>query len=193
MLTKSWGQIATAPDTIKVWVNSNADAIELFLNGVSLGKKTMHRHSHLKWPVVYQPGELKAIAYKNGRTFSESRKTSGPAVAIQLSPSKTVLLADGEDAVVMNVSVVDTEGNIVPNAQHKIAFSLEGDGQIIGTGNGDPSSHEPDKGLNGIWERSLFNGRCQVILQGGSLPGKLLFRATAPNLKIGETKIQLKK
>ncbi|HKK74929.1 MAG TPA: beta-galactosidase GalA [Saprospiraceae bacterium] len=180
-----WNWPGREGESIEVWVNSNADAVELFLNDKSLGKKEMPRNSHLKWPVIYQPGELKAVAFKNRRTFSESQRTTGPAVAIQLSPSKTILLADGQDATVINVSVVDAEGRMVPNAQHKIAFEVDGPAQIIGVGNGDPSSHEPDKGLNNIWERSLFNGRCQVILQSENQASEVQFKARAPGLKTG--------
>jgi beta-galactosidase len=185
-ISPHWNWTGREGDTIEVWVNSNAESVELLLNDTSLGRQEMSRNSHLKWPVIYQPGELKAIAHKGGRTFSLSRYTTGPAVAIKLSPSKTTLLADGQDAVVINVSVVDAEGLEVPNAQYKIAFEVDGSAQIIGTGNGDPSSHEPDQGLKGIWERSLFNGRCQVIVQSRQQEGAIQFKATAPELRVEE-------
>ena len=185
-ISPHWNWTGREGDTIEVWVNSNAESVELLLNDTSLGRQEMSRNSHLKWSVIYQPGELKAIAHKGGRTFSLSRYTTGPAVAIKLSPSKTTLLADGQDAVVINVSVVDAEGREVPNAQYKIAFEVDGSAQIIGTGNGDPSSHEPDQGLKGIWERSLFNGRCQVIVQSRQQEEAIQFKATAPELRVEE-------
>ena len=85
-----------------------------------------------------------------------------------LTPSKTTLLADGKDAVVVNVAVVDKKGCEIPDANELIRFSVAGDAKIIGVGNGDPSSHEPDKCADSAWQRSLFNGKCQLILLAGT-------------------------
>ena len=71
----------------------------------------------------------------------------------------------------INISVVDSEGSEVPDADNMIKFSIKGTGKIIGVGNGDPSSHEPDKCADGVWQRSLFNGKCQVIVQSAKEPG----------------------
>src|SRR5207237_342757 len=99
------------------------------------------------------------------------------------------MLADGKDATVINVSVVDTHGREVPDAQHLIHFSVAGDAKIIGVGNGDPSSHEPDKFIDNNWQRSLFNGKCQVILQAGTTKGEVKFEAVAKGLYKGSTTI----
>ncbi len=82
-----------------------------------------------------------------------------------MTPYKTTMLADGKEASVINISVIDREGREVPDADNMIRFFISGPGKMIGVGNGDPSSHEPDKCANGAWQRSLFNGRCQVIVQ----------------------------
>jgi beta-galactosidase len=155
---------------IDVWVNSNADNVELFLNGKSLGKKDMPRNSHLEWTVNYEPGTLKAIGYKNGRKLESAVETTGPPAEIILTPYKTTLMADGEDVSVINVSVLDKQGREVPDADNMIRFTISGEGKIIGVGNGDPSSHEPDKCAEGAWQRSLFNGKCQVLVQAGNIP-----------------------
>jgi beta-galactosidase len=106
-----------------------------------------------------------------------------------ITPYKTTMLADGKDAAVINVSVVDKEGREVPNANQLIKFILTGDAKIIGVGNGDPSSHEPDKCVDGAWQRSLFNGKCQVIIQSGKTAGNIKFEAIADGLWKGSTDI----
>jgi beta-galactosidase len=156
---------------IDVWVNTNADEVELFLNGKSLGKKIMPRNSHLQWDVNYEPGILEAIAYKNGKKLTSKVETTNQAVKVIAVADKSSVLADGKDGVVVNVSIVDDKGREVPNANNMVYFKLSGDAKIIGVGNGDPSSHEPDKCADGAWQRSAFNGKCQVIIQAGNTVG----------------------
>lgn len=174
---------------VDIWVNSNADEVELFLNGKSLGKKTMPRNSHIKWDVNYEPGTVKAVAYKQGRTFSKEISTSGTPTEVVVTPYKTTLVADGQDVSVINISTVDSEGRIVPVADNMIRFKVEGDARIIGVGNGDPSSHEPDICAEGMWQRSLFNGHAQVLVQAGTTSGMIKFEATANGLYKGATEI----
>ena len=183
----NWGRERGKP--IDVWVNSNADNVELFLNGKSLGKQDMPRNGHLQWTVNYEPGTLEAIAYKNGKKLTEKIETTGQPVEVVLTPYKTTMLADGKDAAVINISVVDKEGREVPDADNMIRFSISGEGKIIGVGNGDPSSHEPDKCADGAWQRSLFNGKCQVIVQSNENAGAIRFEATAAGLATGSTDI----
>jgi beta-galactosidase len=159
----NWRGIPGKP--VPVWVNTNADNVELFLNGKSLGKKEMPRNGHLEWMVNYAPGKLEAIAYKKGKRLTAFVETTGAPYKIVVQPSKTSLAADGRDAVVVNIRVVDQQGREVPDAQNLLHFSVIGRAKIIGVGNGDPSSHEPDKCADGGWQRHLYNGRCQVILQ----------------------------
>ena len=174
---------------VEVWVNTNADNVELFLNGKSLGKKDMPRNSHLNWTVNYQPGTLEAIAYKNGKKLTSKVETTGAPTEVVMSPYKTTMLADGEDVSVINISAVDAQGREVPDAGNMITFSISGPGKIIGVGNGDPSSHEPDKCEDGAWQRSLFNGHCQVIVQSTKQPGKIHFEAKTAGLWTGSTDI----
>jgi beta-galactosidase len=181
-----WGEPAPVID---VWVNSNADNVELFLNGKSLGKKDMPRNGHLNWAVKFEPGKLEAIAYKKGKKLTAKVETTNAAAEVVLTPYKTTVLADGKDATVINVSVVDREGREVPDADNMIKFNLVGDAKIIGVGNGDPSSHEPDKCADGAWQRNLFNGKCQIIIQAGTKPGIIKFEAKASGLFTGATDI----
>lgn len=184
-----WNWKGKEGQPIDVWVYSNADNVELFLNGKSLGKKEMPRNSHLQWTVNYEPGTLSAIAFKNGKKITAHVETTGPAAEVVITPYKTTMLADGKDATVINVTVVDKQGREVPDADNLISFSLTGDAKIIGVGNGDPSSHEPDKCMDGNWQRKLFNGKCQVILKAGTSPGIIHFEATSPQLWKGATDI----
>jgi beta-galactosidase len=181
-----WGEPA---QEINVWVNSNADNVELFLNGKSLGKKDMPRNSHLEWNVKYAPGKLEAIAYKRGKKLTAKVETTGAPAEVVLTPYKTTMLADGQDATVMNVSIIDREGREVPDANNMVRFTISGPGKIIGVGNGDPSSHEPDKCMDGAWQRSAFNGKCQVIVQSTKQTGIIKFEAKAAGLWAGGTDI----
>ncbi|MEO8859790.1 MAG: beta-galactosidase GalA [Ginsengibacter sp.] len=174
---------------IDVWVYSNADNIELFLNDKSLGKKDMPRNGHLQWNVNYEPGKLSAVGFKKGKKITASVETTGEPAEVVITPYKTTMIADGEDATVINVSVVDKQGREVPDADNLISFSVTGRAKIIGVGNGDPSSHEADKCMDGNWQRKLFNGKCQVILQSGSSASSIKFEATSPGLWKGSTDI----
>ena len=188
-ISPNWNWKGKEGKPIDVWVNSNADNVELFLNGKSFGKKDMPRNGHLQWSIPYEAGKLEAVAYKNGRKLVSSIETTGDPAEIVITPYKTTMLADGKDATVINVSAVDKQGREVPDADNMIQFSVSGDAKIIGVGNGDPSSHEADKILEGNWQRSLFNGKCQVILQSGKIPGIIKFKATSKGLWDGSTDI----
>ena len=160
-----WNWKGKEGQPIPVWVNTNADNVELFLNGKSLGKKEMPRNGHLEWIVDYAPGRLEAIAWKQGRKLTSLTETTGQPYKLVIHSSKPTLLADGRDATVLNIGVVDRQGREVPDAGDLLHFSVAGPARIIGVGNGNPSSHEPDQYPDQDWQRHLFNGKCQVILQ----------------------------
>jgi len=182
-----WNWPGKEGEEIAVWVHSNCDEVELFLNGKSLGKQTVQRLHHLEWKVKYAPGTLLARGFKGGKeVLTDKVETTGPPVVVQLTPDRTTLAADGTDVAVFTVQVADAKRRMVPTADSAISFTITGPGKIIGVGNGDPSSHEPDKGN----KRSLFNGLAQVIVQsqrGGS--GAVVLQATAAGLKAAEATI----
>jgi beta-galactosidase len=188
-ISPHWNWPGKRGQEIDVWVNTNADNVELFLNGKSQGKKDMPRNSHLEWKVKYEPGKLEAIAYKRGKKLTAKVETTSQPVEVVLTPYKTTMLADGKDVTVMNVSIIDREGREVPDADNLVRFTISGHGRIIGVGNGDPSSHEPDKCMEGAWQRSAFNGKCQVIVQSDKTPGYIKFEASAAGLYSGSTDI----
>lgn len=181
-ISPHWNWKGNEGKPIDVWVNSNADDVELFLNGKSLGKKNMPLNGHLQWSVEYQPGRLEAVAHKKAREIRSVVETTGDAYAIKLQPSKRQLLKDGEDVVVVDITVVDVQGREVPDINQLLTFTLTGNGKIIGVGNGDPSSHERDRYDDQVATRSLFNGKCQVILKAGKGAGKLSLNVSAANL-----------
>lgn len=147
-----------------VFVYSSGDEVELFLNGESLGKKVKQPYEYrFRWDsVVYRPGELIAVAYKQNRKWAEaSVKTTGDAIRLKAEPDKTVIKADGEDLVFVKVSFEDKDGNAVPTTENMITCTLEGDGEIVATDNGDPTClitfSEP--------ARPAFNGLFLAIIK----------------------------
>ncbi len=145
-LLPHWKWAGKEGQEIRVEAFSNCKQVELFLNGASLGKQAMKPNSHLSWQVKYAPGTLSAKGFDAaGKAIAETKvETTGEPAAVQLTPNRTTINADGEDVSVITVSVTDAQGRIVPTAGSKITFAIEGAGKILGVGNGDPSCHEPD-------------------------------------------------
>ncbi len=147
---------------IQVWAYSNLDAVELLLNGRSLGRQTVQRDAHLQWTVNYEPGAIEARGYRGGKlVLTARRETAGAPARLALLPDRPRLAADGQDVAMVTVEVRDAQGRSAPTADTPIVFAVEGPGRLIGVGNGDPSSHEADKGNS----RRAFNGLCQAIVQ----------------------------
>lgn len=190
-ISPHWNWKGKEGQPIDVWVNTNADNVELFLNGKSLGKKDMPRNSHLRWSVPYKAGKLEAIAYKKGKKLTAKVETTSDAYRLIVTPDRNHISADGKDAVVFNVTAVDKNGREVPDINSLVRFSLTGNAVIIGVGNGDPSSHEPDKILNGEWQRKMFNGKCQVIIQSGKVQEQVVFKAMSDGIITASTSLTI--
>jgi beta-galactosidase len=175
-----WNWPGKEGKNVPVWCFSNCDEVELFLNGRSLGKKSMPEFRHLQWDdVVYQPGRLEAIGYVHGRMAAHKVvETTGAPAAIQLTPDRTRLTADGQDTVPVAVAVVDAEGRVVPTANNRISFQISGAGTNAGVGNGDPSCHEPNQANY----RSAFNGYCMVLARAARTAGTLEITALSDGL-----------
>ena len=140
-----WNWPGKEGQEITVSANSNHEAVELLLNGKSLGKKAMPVNGHLEWSVVYQPGTLEARGYRGDKVVETTRvETTGAPAALVLTPDRTTINADGSDVAVFTVAVRDAQGRAVPIAANRVDFAITG-GRIIGVGNGDPSSHEPEQ------------------------------------------------
>lgn len=172
---------------IKVMGYTNCDEVELLINGKSIGKQKAIPYNRLEWEVVYTPGKIEARGYKAGKVIiKQVRETTTAPVQIALTSDCGRLKADGCDVAIINVVVKDSKKRVVPTADNLIKFTLNGPGKIIGTGNGNPSSHEPDKAN----QRKAFNGYCQVLVQSGKTAGEIVLKATANGLQ--ETEVVLK-
>lgn len=182
-LAPHWNWEGQEGHLIEVWVNSNADDVALFLNDRPLGRKPMPHNGHLIWQVPYEPGTLKAVGYRAGRTFTQQVVTTGKPYQIRLISNKDSIAADYEDAVVVNVEVTDSMGRLVPDASNLIHFSAEGPVSILGVGNGDPSSHEDDYCMPGKWQRHLFEGHAQLIVGRASSRGQIRIIADGEGLQ----------
>jgi beta-galactosidase len=147
-----------------VHVFTSGDEAELFLNGNSLGRKKKGEFEYrLRWDdVIYEPGELKVVAYKNGEKWVENIvKTSGQSAKLEATADRTIISANGKDLAFVRVKVTDQEGLTVPVADNLISFSIEGPGKIIATDNGDPADMTEFKST----ERHAFNGLALAIIQ----------------------------
>ena len=173
-----------------VHVFTSGDEAELFLNGKSLGRKKKDEYEYrLRWDnVIYQPGTLKVVAYKNGKVWAiDEVKTAGEPVRLTLKPDRKQISADGKDLSFVNVTVVDKDGLIVPHANTRIHFEVEGPGEIVATDNGDPTSFE----LFQSHDRDAFNGLCLVVVREKlGQPGIIKLTAKTDGLKFGTAFIQ---
>ena len=145
-------------------VLTSGDEAELFLNGKSLGRKKKGQYEYrLRWDdVKYSPGELKVIAYKQGRKWAEDIvKTTGEAAQLRLSADRSVVKADGADLSFITVQVTDEKGLLVPTAKNALQFSVEGVGEIVATDNGDATNMISFSSP----QRQAFNGLCLVIVK----------------------------
>jgi Beta-galactosidase/beta-glucuronidase len=146
-----------------VFVYTSGDAAELFLNGKSLGMKKKGQFEYrLRWDdVVYQPGELKVIAYKNGQKWAEDDvKTTGKAYQLSMSADRPAVTADGKDLIYITVKIEDKDKLTVPRSNNQLDFSIEGPGRIVATDNGDATSHESFQAKS----KKAYNGLCLVIV-----------------------------
>ncbi len=176
-----WNWAGKEGQEIPVWVYSNLDAVELVVNGTSLGRQDVPRLGHVQWKAVYAPGVIEAHGYKAGKlVLTERRETTGPAVALRLTADRAMLAADGEDVALVKVEALDSHGRPVPTANDKLAFQVTGSGKLIGVGNGDPNCLESDKQP----ARSLFNGLAQVIVQSTKQSGSIRIAAMAQDGKL---------
>ena len=178
-----WNWPGKEGDSIKVHCYTNCEEVELFLNGKSIGKQKAIPYSKLIWPLIYQPGKLEARGYKAGKVITKDivETTTAPA-QVALNSDVNTLKADGCDVAVIRVAIKDAKGRAVPTADNLVHFSIEGPCRIIGTGNGNPSSHEPDKAT----QRMAFNGYCIVLVQTNKQAGEIRLKASSEKLKGSE-------
>ncbi|WP_105103112.1 beta-galactosidase GalB [Microbulbifer pacificus] len=172
-----------------VHVFTSGDEAELFLNGRSLGRKKKGEYEYrLRWDdVVYEPGELRVQAYKNGEAWAEDRVvTAGAAAVLAAETDRAQITADGDDLAFVTLQVLDAKGNPVPRAHNAVTFDLQGPGEIIATENGDPTSLVPFNAL----QRDTFNGLCLVVVRSqAGREGEITVTASSPGLESATAKI----
>ena len=162
-------------DEVRVMVHTNCEEAELFLNGNSLGKKTVDKYDMTYWLVPFEKGTLKMTGYINNiPVCTDTVSTVGDIVSLSITPSNEYVTGGCNDAIAFNIAGIDENGFTVPTADTLIEFSCRG-GKIIGVGNGDPNSHEADKAE----KRHLFNGLCQVIVQHTENSDKITLTASS--------------
>ena len=176
-----------------VHVYTSGDEAELFLNGKSLGRKKMTpgKDFRLIWDdVVYTPGELKVVCYKNGKKWAtDVVKTTGEATKLNVSADRSVITADGSDLSFITVKVTDKEGVTVPRTHSLIKFSIEGPGEIVATDNGDATSFVPFQSH----ERQAFNGMALVIVKAKKgQKGTFTVKAVSEGLDAGKINVSIK-
>jgi beta-galactosidase len=169
-------------DDVDVWAYyNNADEVELFLNGKSLGvKRKTGDDLHVWWRVKYEPGTIKAISRKNGKVvLTKEIKTAGKPAKIILSADRNKIKADGSDPSFITATIVDAQGNIVPDADNLIEFIAKGTGDVIATDNGLQTSLEPFKSN----KHKAFNGLCLAVVQSKEVKGQVIITAKAGGLQ----------
>ena len=182
-----WNLQGHEGEEVEIWAYSNCDEVELTVNGKKLGRQKMPRNGHLKWTTTYQPGRVVAVGYKNGkRILTESIETTKPSERVVLSADRSTISVDGRDVAVITIQVQDKKGRVVPDACPLLTFQLEGEGRIIGAGNGDPSypgaDHPTDKDCR-QFQIHAFNGLAQLLVQSNGNPSPITLTCTSEGLK----------
>lgn len=178
-----WNLEGHEGEEVSVWAYSNCDEVELFCNGKSLGRQTMPRYGHLEWTAVYRPGRLKAVGYKAGRRVCQTVvATAGAPAQIRAAADRTLLAADGADVAVVDITLHDRRGTLVPDANVPLTLSVEGNACILGVGNGNPAmqaAEQPAERQAKKFSVETFNGCAQVILKTTDQPGDITLTVAA--------------
>ena len=176
---------------IDMWAYyNNADEVELFVNGESQGVRTKGKDDfHVVWRVKYEPGVVKVVSRKDGKTVLEKEiHTAGEPAQIRLKADRNEIKSDGRDLSFVTVEVLDKDGNLCPNADNQIMFDVQGAGFIAGVDNGSPVSMEKFKADH----RKAFYGKCLVVVQSDGKSGGIKLTATSEGLKTAVTAIKAK-
>ena len=175
---------------IDVWAYyNNADEVELFLNGKSLGRRSKTDELlHAEWlSVPFEAGAIEVVSYKDGKEVARDRReTTGPAVALRLTPDRKKITADGYDLSYITVEAVDAEGRTVPTAGNMLHFEVKGAGELVGIDNGNAADTLCLKGR----DKALFSGKALAIVRSvKDNPGRAVLSVTSENLKGAETTV----
>lgn len=159
-LLPHWNWPGKEGQEIDVWCFTNYARVSLTLNGKALGERDVPALGHAQWKVPYEPGVLEAAVLDGDRKIATAKvETTGASSRLALSREPTRARPDRRDAMLVTVSALDVQGRPVPTASDEVSFVLEGPGEIIGVGNGDPSSHEPDRFVARLASREVGGWR----------------------------------
>lgn len=173
-----------------VHVYTSGDEAELFLNDRSLGRKKKGQFAYrLRWDdVVYEPGELRVVAYKNGKRWAtQETRTTGDASRLKLEADRNRVRADGSDLSFVTLTITDDKGLMVPRSKNRVRFEIEGPGDLIATDNGSPIDLE----LFQSAERNAFNGLALAIVRTrAGETGTITLRAMSEGLRPATVRIR---
>ncbi|MEP7279899.1 MAG: DUF4982 domain-containing protein [Bacteroidota bacterium] len=176
---------------IPVYVYTSGDEAELFLNGKSLGRKKKDQYEYrLKWEdLVYQPGELKVVAYKNGEKWAEDvAKATGKPSLLSASADRPAVKPDGSDLIFITIKIEDKDMLMVPRSNNLVNFIVEGPGKIVAVDNGDATSHDSFQASY----KKAYNGMYLVIIKADKgAAGSFTVKAESKGLKPATVKIDI--
>ena len=164
-----WNLDGHEGETVEVWAYSNCDEVELTVNGKRLGRKPMPRNGHIEWTATYNPGKIKATGYRGGKKVIETTvETTGKAEAIDATAWNSPYRGDGSDLAVIDITLIDGNKRIVPDANTEVEVTVTGDADILGYGNGDPGFKSAERPAPGTDRQhftiSTFAGRAQLLI-----------------------------
>jgi beta-galactosidase len=174
---------------IPVWVITNCDSVELFLNDKSLGEKQLNRDKslHVEFDVPYTPGVLRAVGKHAGQEEAKDEvRTAGSPARLAMQADRSSIAASDDDLSFVTVSVLDKDGIICPNADSLVRFQVTGPGAIAGLDNGDAINHEPFQGQ----QHKVFHGLGLAVIKPKGEAGKIVLHAEADGLSPAEVEIE---
>ena len=188
-----WNLQGHEGEEVELWAYSNCDEVELTVNGQKLGRQKMPRNGHLKWKATYQPGKVVAVGYKNGkRILTQTIETTKTPNKTVLKADRTTITADGRDLAIITIEVQDAKGRMVPDACPLLTFQIEGEGRILGAGNGDPmylGEDHPKHQDCKTFSMPAFNGMAQLLVQSTETAGDIRISCTSEGLNTSTLQI----
>ncbi len=182
-----WNLHGREGEAVRVSVYTNCDSVELFQDGRSMGAQAVEPFGHVEWRLIYNPGCVRAVGYKNGEPAAEETvETTGRPAALRLKLERDNVRADGQDVAIITCDCVDSEGRHVPDAAPLVRFNTNGLGYVAGTGS-DVSDHTPVT----CPDRKMRAGLISVLVRAGEQAGMLRVYAEADDLEPARLDIQL--
>jgi beta-galactosidase len=208
-LLPKWNWPGREGQIIPVLAFTNCDTVELFVNGKSYGIKVQefprqgnsyawNKYAkpyvnsttgdlHLSWDVAYEPGVIKAVGRKNGKqVIIDEIHTTGKPAALRITTDSSIVAANGSDVALIHVDIVDDQGNVVPDADNMLNFSISGNGKLLGVDNG----NERDDNSFKLTNRKAFKGHAFTVVQASRIPGDIVLTVKADGLNTASTKIK---